>query len=90
MKKTKVSQVAILVIGVLSIFTASAWAGEGYFYEGGRGASFYLIGGQYSMYVYAKRPNKGSWAPESRSCIFGAAGKGAKDLHRNDNRAILQ
>jgi hypothetical protein len=34
-------------------------------------ASFYVIGGRYDIYVYAKRPIAGPYAPESRSCIFG-------------------
>lgn len=50
-----------------------AYAGEGYFYEGSgaKTASFPLIGGHYTLYVYAKRPVLGYSAPETRECIFG-------------------
>jgi hypothetical protein len=37
----------------------------------GLGASFYLIGGQYDLYVYAKRPIVGPYAPASRSFLVG-------------------
>ena len=51
----------------------SAHGGESHFYAATHGlsASFYLIGGQYSLYVYAKRPILGYDAPETRECIFG-------------------
>jgi hypothetical protein len=73
MRRSKSGAKALLVIAMLSICATAARAGEGYFYEGtsGRGASFYLIGGQYSLYVYAKRPIKGYYIPESERCIFG-------------------
>ncbi len=73
MRRSRSGAKAILVIAMLSICATAARAGEGYIYSGtsGRGASFYLIGGQYSLYVYAKRPIKGYYTPESKSCIFG-------------------
>ena len=73
MRRSKSGAKAILVIAMLSICATAARAGEGYFYEGtsGRSAFFYLIGGQYSLYVYAKRPIKGYYTPESERCIFG-------------------
>jgi hypothetical protein len=46
---------------------------ESYFYQG-RSAletSFFLIGGQYTFYVYAKRPVAGYRTSASKSCIFG-------------------
>src|SRR6202023_1362933 len=51
----------------------SANARESYAYggEGGFSTSFYLIGGQYTLYVYASRPIKAYSTPQSRSCIFG-------------------
>lgn len=73
MKKIKLIPMAILVVAMLSAFTTPARAGEVYFYQGESAfsASFFLIGGQYSLYVYAKRPVRGYSTPESQSCIFG-------------------
>jgi hypothetical protein len=73
MRRSKSGANAILVIAVLSICATAARAGESYFYAGtsARSASFHLIGGQYSLYVYAKRPVKGYYTPESEKCIFG-------------------
>jgi hypothetical protein len=73
MKKIKLIPMAILVFAMLSVFPGLAHAGEVYFYQGESGfsASFFLIGGQYSLYVYAKRPVRGFSAPEARSCLFG-------------------
>jgi hypothetical protein len=73
MRRSKSGAEAILVIAVLSICVTAARSEEGYFYAGtgARSASFYLIGGQYSLYVNAKRPIKGYYAPESERCIFG-------------------
>jgi hypothetical protein len=73
MRRSKLGAKAILVIAMLSICATAAGAGESYFYAGtgGRTASFHLIGGQYSLYVYASRPIKGYYTPESQRCIFG-------------------
>ena len=73
MRRSKSGAKAILVIAMLSICATAARAEEGYFYAGtgARSASFYLIGGQYSLYLNAKRPIKGYYAPESARCIFG-------------------
>lgn len=73
MRRSKSDAQAILVIAMLSICATAARAAESYFYSGtgARGASFYLIGGQYSLYVYAKRPIKGYYTPASERCIFG-------------------
>ena len=51
----------------------SAHGGESHFYAATHGlrGSFYLIGGQYSLYVYAKRPILAYDAPETRECLFG-------------------
>ena len=51
----------------------SAHGGESHFYAATHGlrGSFYLIGGRYSLYVYAKRPILGYDAPETRECLFG-------------------
>ena len=72
MRRSKSDAKAILVIAMLSICATAARAGESYFYAGtgARSASFHLIGGQYSLYVYAKRPIKGYYTPESARCIF--------------------
>lgn len=58
---------------MLSICTTAACAGESYFYAGTSSftAEFYVIGGQYSLYLYARRPVTGYITPESKSCIFG-------------------
>jgi len=73
MRRSKSNPKAILVIAMLSIWATAACAGESYFYSGtgARSASFYLIGGQYTLYMYAKRPIKGYYTPESGRCIFG-------------------
>src|ERR1700722_440899 len=73
MRRSKSGAKAILVIAMLSICATAARAGESYFYSGtgARSASFYLIGGQYNLYMYAKRPIKGYYTPESERCIFG-------------------
>ncbi len=73
MRRSKSGTKAILVIAMLSIWTTAARAGESYFYSGtgARSATFYLIGGQYTVYMYAKRPIKGYYTPESARCIFG-------------------
>jgi hypothetical protein len=73
MRKLQRSATAIIVLALLSVGAMRAHAEEVYFYQGESGfsASFFLIGGQYSLYVYAKRPVRGFSAPEARSCIFG-------------------
>jgi len=50
-----------------------AYAVEARFYAAAHGlsASFYLLGGRYNIYVYAKRPIVGAYAPESRRLNFG-------------------
>jgi hypothetical protein len=67
------SQSGAKAILVLSICAMAARAAVSYFYSGtgGRNASFHLIGVQYSLYVYAKRPIKGYYTPASERCIFG-------------------
>ena len=70
MKKLKVRSIILLVAGILSVLAATpAHAVEAHFYAAAHGlsASFYLLGGQYDIYVYAKRPTVGAYAPESRS-----------------------
>jgi hypothetical protein len=65
---------AILTAGLfLLVITSPIHAGESHHFAATHGlrASFYVIGGQYTIYVYAKRPVLGSYAPESRECIFG-------------------
>jgi hypothetical protein len=73
MKKSKLIPVATLLVSMLLAIAGPARAGESYFYQGTAGfsASFFLLGGEYSLYVYAKRPLKGPYAPESKSCLFG-------------------
>jgi hypothetical protein len=63
---------AIFLPLMLSAIVPRANAGESYFYQGtsGYAAEFHLIGGQYTLYLYAKRPVKGYNAPETRSCLF--------------------
>ena len=62
-----------VVIATLFVFVAPTHAAETYLYQGESSfrGSFFLIGGQYSLYVNAKRPIKGYSTPESSSCIFG-------------------
>jgi hypothetical protein len=74
MNKLMVCRMVILMSGILTILTAApTFAAESHFYAATHGlsASFYVIGGRYDIYVYAKRPIAGAYAPESRSCIFG-------------------
>ena len=73
MRKINVVAMGIVVFLTLSVSVTPAHAGESYFYAGTSSstAEFNLIGGQYSLYVYAKRPVRGYAAPESKSCIFG-------------------
>jgi hypothetical protein len=73
MKKTKNVAATIFVFLMLSVLVTPAHAGESYFNAGTSSftGEFYLIGGQYSLYVYAKRPVTGYVTPESKSCIFG-------------------
>ena len=74
MKKLKVRSIILLVAGILAMLAATpTYAVEAHFYAATHGlsVSFYLIGGQYDIYVYAKRPVVGAYAPESRSCICG-------------------
>ncbi len=73
MKKLKLNAMAILVTAVLWVFPTPARAGEAYIYQGESefSASFYLIGGQYALYLNAKRPIRSFNAPEARGCIFG-------------------
>src|ERR1700730_15204333 len=72
MKKAKVAAMTILLLLMLSVLVTSAHAGESYFYAGTSSfsAEFSLIGGQYTLYLYAKRPVTGYVSPESKSCIF--------------------
>jgi len=74
MNKLMVCRMVILMSGVLAIPAAApTFAAESHFYAATHGlsASFYVIGGRYDIYVYAKRPIAGAYAPESRSCMFG-------------------
>jgi hypothetical protein len=60
-----------LAVGCVAMLVGSSGrGGESYFYHGTHGfeASFSLIGGQYDLYVYAKRPIDNS--PAAKSCIF--------------------
>lgn len=75
MRNRRVRPAALLIAGLLALLSASSTrAVEAQFYAATHGlsASFYVIGGQYSLYVNAKRPVLGAYAPESRSCIWGA------------------
>jgi hypothetical protein len=72
--KLKVRWMVLLIAGILAVLTAApTYAAESHLYAATHGleASFYLIGGRYDIYVYAKRPIVGPYAPESRSCLFG-------------------
>ena len=74
MNKLMACWMVILMGGILAVLTAApSFAAESHFYAATHGlsASFYVIGGRYDIYVYAKRPIAGPYAPESRSCIFG-------------------
>jgi hypothetical protein len=70
--KPKLIPLAVLALSILSISARPVRAEEAYFYRGTAGfaKTFYLLGGQYSLYVYAARPLNGN-TPESRSCLFG-------------------
>jgi hypothetical protein len=74
MAKLKISGAVILWVVTPSIFGSPARAKEAYAY--GRASkvcntSFFLIVGQYTLYVHAKRPIKAYSTPSSRSCVFG-------------------
>jgi hypothetical protein len=74
MNRVMVCWMVILMSGILAVLTAApTYGAESHFYAATHGlsASFYVIGGRYDIYVYAKRPIAGPYAPESRSCIFG-------------------
>jgi hypothetical protein len=74
MRNYRVRRAALLIGGSLTLLGASpARAAEAQFYAATHelSASFYVIGGQYSLYLYAKRPVLGAYGPESRACIFG-------------------
>jgi len=58
------------VAGILAVLAATpAYAVKAHFYAATHGlsVSFYLLGWQYDIYAYAKRPSVGAYAPESRS-----------------------
>lgn len=71
MKNFKFRLMALLVVALLAAFTPPPVRAEGYFYQGNRGfsVSFSLIGGPYSIYLYARRPQ--NYSSASRECIFG-------------------
>jgi hypothetical protein len=73
MSNLRLSAGVALSIVTLSVFGSLANATESYAWAGQRGfsSSFFLIGGQYTLYVNAKRPVTGYSTPSSRSCIFG-------------------
>ena len=74
MRDSRARPTALLIGGLLALLGASpVRAGESYFYAATHAlrASFYVIGGQYSIYVNARRPIVGPYAPESHRCIFG-------------------
>lgn len=73
MNKSMVCWILMLVSGIVAVTAAPTYAAESHFYTATHGlsASFYVIGGRYDIYVYAKRPVVGAYAPESRSCLFG-------------------
>jgi hypothetical protein len=73
MTKPKLSASVSFCVATLSIFGSTARAKEAYAYSGQQGfsTSFFLIGGQYTIYVHAKRPIRAYSSPSSRSCIFG-------------------
>ena len=59
MNKLAVCRMVIVVSGILAVLTAApTFAAESHFYAATHGlsASFYVIGGRYDIYVYAKRP----------------------------------
>lgn len=73
MLKRGLGRAALFVFSTLLIFATSAEAKESYYYHGDSGfaGEFNLIGGQYTLFVWARRPIKGYNAPETRSCAFG-------------------
>src|ERR1700730_9040535 len=74
MNRVMVYRMVIVLSGILAVLTAApTYAAESHFYSATHGlsASFYVIGGRYDIYVYAKRPIAGPYAPECRCRIFG-------------------
>jgi hypothetical protein len=73
MKNFKFWCITLLVVALLVMFTPTpVSAGESYLYQGshGFGASFYLIGGQYSLYINAHVPAESTYDGPRRSCRF--------------------
>jgi hypothetical protein len=58
---------------LLALGAGPAGAAESYFYRGTSGVAgtFYLIGGEYTLYVYAKLPVPRPYIRSATSCLFG-------------------
>jgi hypothetical protein len=73
MKNFQFGCIALFVVALLVMFAPTpVSAGESYMYQGfrGFGASFYLIGGQYSLYINAHVPAQSTYSGPRRSCRF--------------------
>lgn len=76
MKNFKIRPISVLVVAMLAAFTAtSTRAQEGYTHSSSQGfsMSFFLIGGQYELYVNARLPMAWTFSRQANheSCIFG-------------------
>ena len=63
------------------VAAGSAHAGESFGYHGTTGfsTSFYLIGGSYQLYVYAKRPV--TYSAAAKECLFNGVFEGVAPTH---------
>jgi hypothetical protein len=67
-----ISEIATALIALWAAMPAACRGAEAYWFTGREAitASFYLIGGNYSLYVYARRPTTYASDPASQSCFF--------------------
>ena len=72
MNKLKFVRLLLVVVATVAAPPPAAQAGEGYKYEGssGFGASFYLIGGQYQLYINARQSAAYALSSTQHSCVF--------------------
>jgi hypothetical protein len=73
MQRTRRFFAVAMVQMLVALLPLAAHASEGYFYQGlsGFSASFYLIGGQYQLYVNARLPTS-PFNTNPRPCTFGS------------------
>jgi hypothetical protein len=72
MQHARVRFFVAVVALLMALAPRTAHAGEGYFYQGftAFSASFYLVGGQYTIYVNARLPTS-AFNTNAQLCVFG-------------------